>query len=208
MLAFRLIVKGRVQRVGFRRYALDNAQDLGILGYVKNMPDGSVEVIAQGKDDAVNEFIERIRSAQPPIIIRDIIIEEVPLDSSLNRFRIVSESLEEELHEGFGAMQSVFMYEFNDYRREFRDFASRTDANFAELKQEIRAFSDRTDANFNTVEAKYGEISEKLTLILNELKKSNDETRAELTRAMNMLADILNRLIRMQEQKEREREMK
>ncbi len=45
-------VEGRVQGVGFRYFVLDNAQPLGITGWVRNRWDGTVEVLAEGtKDD-------------------------------------------------------------------------------------------------------------------------------------------------------------
>ncbi len=42
------IVRGRVQGVGFRQFALNRALELGVTGYVRNLPDGSVEVHACG----------------------------------------------------------------------------------------------------------------------------------------------------------------
>ncbi|MCS6767235.1 MAG: hypothetical protein NZ517_00650 [Candidatus Nitrosocaldus sp.] len=63
----------------------------------------------------IHLFVERVRGAPSPMIVREVHVEEVAVDTSLDRFRVIGESLEE-LHEGSGAMQSVFMYEFNDYR--------------------------------------------------------------------------------------------
>ncbi|MEM4284720.1 MAG: acylphosphatase [Candidatus Nitrosocaldus sp.] len=270
MFAYRLIVRGRVQRVGFRRYVLEHARALGLKGNIRNEDDDSVHIHAQGDDEnAFNKFIELIKNAPSPAYVSSVEIIPTQVEEHKS-FKIVYGELGDELQEGFGAMQSVFedyRQEFRAYVAEFRSFASRTDANFAELKQELRSFAsrtdanfaelkqelrsfasrtdanfaelkqelrsfasrtdanfadlkqevrsvrdevkalaDRTDANFKVIEVKYGEISEKLTLILNELKKSNEETRADLTRAMNMLADILNRLIRLEEQRQQKQQ--
>jgi len=50
-------VKGRVQGVGFRYFVLRNAKRLGIRGFVKNMPDRSVYIEAQGQEENLNELI-------------------------------------------------------------------------------------------------------------------------------------------------------
>ena len=52
-----LNVIGRVQGVGFRYYAVMKAKEFDISGYVKNMPDGSVFIEAEGKEDGLDQFI-------------------------------------------------------------------------------------------------------------------------------------------------------
>lgn len=55
-IARRFIVSGRVQGVGFRFFAIRAAHRLGVVGRVKNLPDGRVEAIAEGDRNAVAEF--------------------------------------------------------------------------------------------------------------------------------------------------------
>ena len=50
-------VSGRVQGVYYRGTAVSRARDLGITGYARNLPDGRVEVLAQGPSAAVEAFI-------------------------------------------------------------------------------------------------------------------------------------------------------
>lgn len=57
MQQVRIIISGRVQRVGFRWSAKNEADQLGVTGYVRNMPDGKVEIIAQGPQAAVEALI-------------------------------------------------------------------------------------------------------------------------------------------------------
>ncbi len=52
----RLIVRGRVQGVFFRAAAADEAQGLGIRGWARNLPDGSVEIVAEGKRSSLKIF--------------------------------------------------------------------------------------------------------------------------------------------------------
>lgn len=51
---------GRVQGVGFRFTAQDIANNLGILGWVKNLRDGRVEIIAEAEEDLLEQFLTRI----------------------------------------------------------------------------------------------------------------------------------------------------
>ena len=50
-------VEGRVQGVGFRYFIMRNAENLGLSGYVRNMPDGSVEIDAEGSKDKLDRLI-------------------------------------------------------------------------------------------------------------------------------------------------------
>ncbi len=53
----RVVVTGRVQGVGYRQQALDEAQRLGLTGWVRNLPDGRVEALAEGEKEAVEALL-------------------------------------------------------------------------------------------------------------------------------------------------------
>lgn len=61
MIARRALVSGRVQGVGFRFFAERAARAAGVRGWVRNLPDGRVETLAEGEEDAVEQYLERIR---------------------------------------------------------------------------------------------------------------------------------------------------
>jgi acylphosphatase len=58
MIEMCAVVSGRVQGVKFRNYAQEAATNLGLTGYVKNLQNGTVEVVAQGLPDTLKEFVE------------------------------------------------------------------------------------------------------------------------------------------------------
>lgn len=52
------IISGQVQNVAYRAYAQDSATELSINGWVRNLPNGTVEVVAQGLPDILKEYVE------------------------------------------------------------------------------------------------------------------------------------------------------
>jgi acylphosphatase len=56
-----LVVRGRVQGVGFRHFVRHRAGSLGLAGWVRNRPDGAVEVEAEGSRAALESLLEAIR---------------------------------------------------------------------------------------------------------------------------------------------------
>ncbi len=53
-----IIVTGKVQGVFFRDNTRKKAAELGLTGYVKNMPDGDVEIVAEGDENKINELVK------------------------------------------------------------------------------------------------------------------------------------------------------
>ncbi|MCX8195041.1 MAG: acylphosphatase [Candidatus Micrarchaeota archaeon] len=56
-----LIARGSVQGVGFRAFVMGHALQLGVSGYVRNLPDGSVEIVAEGTPEQLEELCRRVR---------------------------------------------------------------------------------------------------------------------------------------------------
>ncbi|RLG16203.1 acylphosphatase [Nanoarchaeota archaeon] len=74
-MAYRIRIYGRVQGVGFRFSTKLVAKRLGIKGWVRNLPDGSVEVLAEG--DKMEEFLKFLRRGPPLARVDDVKIEKV-----------------------------------------------------------------------------------------------------------------------------------
>jgi len=68
----RLVLSGRVQGVGFRFYAVRQARNLGVGGFVRNLADGRVETEVEGLRVAVEAFIERLRLGPSGAVVRDL----------------------------------------------------------------------------------------------------------------------------------------
>jgi acylphosphatase len=73
----RALIYGLVQGVGLRYSVQRKASQLGLTGFVKNLPDGSVELVAEGEEDLINELIEYVKTG-----IRWARVEKVELEWS------------------------------------------------------------------------------------------------------------------------------
>ena len=65
-------VYGRVQGVFFRAWARDQAIELGVTGWVRNCPDGRVDMHIEGEDAAVEQLIDRLHRGPPAAKVEDV----------------------------------------------------------------------------------------------------------------------------------------
>jgi acylphosphatase len=76
--ARRAVVSGRVQGVGFRFFAERAARELGVRGWVRNLPDGSVETVAEGEEDAVSRYLARLKAGPRASRVDEVAVDELP----------------------------------------------------------------------------------------------------------------------------------
>ena len=81
-------IRGRVQGVGYRYFAREQAVLLGLRGHVRNMPDGSVEVVAQGPATALASFLEQLRQGPAAGYVDSCEVSEWERDLPDEDFRI------------------------------------------------------------------------------------------------------------------------
>jgi acylphosphatase len=78
----RYVVSGRVQGVGFRWFAQRTARSLHLTGWVRNLPDGRVEIVAQGPTVAIAAFGNLIASGPRIGHVDDVEIYDIPHDTN------------------------------------------------------------------------------------------------------------------------------
>ncbi len=76
MKAVQARVTGRVQGVSFRWYAQERARELGVLGWVRNEPDGSVLLHAEGEDEAVDALVAWCHDGPGFARVQDVAVRE------------------------------------------------------------------------------------------------------------------------------------
>ena len=74
-VARRYRVEGRVQGVGFRFFAGRAARHHGVSGFVRNLPDGRVEAVAEGLREAVNGFIAELQRGPSGAVVRALDVQ-------------------------------------------------------------------------------------------------------------------------------------
>ncbi len=80
MIAKRALFEGRVQGVGFRYAVKQIAMGFDVVGWVKNLPEGSVELTLMGEEEEVEEFIQEIvEESAMAHHIKDVSSHEIPL---------------------------------------------------------------------------------------------------------------------------------
>jgi acylphosphatase len=84
----RLVIRGRVQRVGYRVSLDAQARARGVRGWVRNREDGAVEAVLQGAEDAVHAVSEWAWSGPRGASVHDVSATEEPITESFADFEI------------------------------------------------------------------------------------------------------------------------
>jgi acylphosphatase len=71
----RIILRGQVQGVGFRVFVRDRARQLGLTGWVRNLADGSVEVVAQGEHRRLQQLVVLCNNGPSEAIVQDMTVD-------------------------------------------------------------------------------------------------------------------------------------
>ena len=81
-------ITGSVQGVGFRYFAQQHARTLGLVGYVKNAIDGSVEVFAQGEREQLDSYLRRLKAGPNAAYVRETNVTWKDMATKYERFEV------------------------------------------------------------------------------------------------------------------------
>lgn len=84
-----VFIEGRVQGVGFRHFARVNAEEIGILGWVKNLPDGRVEAVLEAPIDHLREMVDRMEEGPGASRVDNIDVEVTDATGEFEDFEVV-----------------------------------------------------------------------------------------------------------------------
>jgi len=88
MVQYEIIVSGRVQGVGYRYYAVQQAQLLGVKGYVRNQADNSVMIVAQADEEIIDIFIDYLYIGPTRARVDHISKIKINYSSDFNNFSV------------------------------------------------------------------------------------------------------------------------
>lgn len=82
------VVHGRVQGVSFRHYTMLRAREAGLKGWVRNLPDGTVETVAQGDQTALESFLEFLHDGPPAAHVTHVEVQWQESSTALGDFEV------------------------------------------------------------------------------------------------------------------------
>lgn len=176
-----LIVQGEVQGVGYRQYVAKIGRRLKLAGCVKNLEDGTVQILCKGDKKTISEFKEKIEKKNPP---------EAPLID-------VEEIKERELEKGM-VKQTTFKEIYDEPNAEMSQGFS-TGMSYLNLFREetqvnLNLLRTETQANFKHMDEKYDAISMAMLAVVDRIEERNKtfENRMEKTeKSIESLLKIL-----------------
>jgi len=178
-------VHGEVQRVGYRYVVQDTARRLGVKGYVQNMPDGTVKIIAEAPENVIQRFVEALKVQEPPANVESIQVTYSKPTGEFQFFTIKYGDLTEETAEGFGTGLKYV----NLSRYETRE-------GFQTLGNEITTMRKDMNKNFQEMSGKYDATSQNLSQAIRIIQEESIKTRNELIRAVDNLSRLVEEFVK------------
>ena len=133
-----IIVRGAVQKTGYRDYVQEKARSLNVKGYVENLRDGSVRIVCEADEETLKNFIKLINIKQDLIGVEEIeTIKKQPATGEYEYFDIKHGSTEEEMDERMVAGLKIAVatrQEIKDTRAEIKD----TRADIRNMHQDLK----------------------------------------------------------------------
>ena len=83
-----ILISGKVQGVGFRHFTRQNAMKLGVRGYAKNLPNGKVEVVAEGYKATLDKFLKILWKGPSASRVEDVKVEARPHSGEYTSFGV------------------------------------------------------------------------------------------------------------------------
>ena len=89
MKTTKIFITGTVQGIFFRRFIKEEAEKLGLKGFVRNLDDGRIEVVAEGKDENINKMIAICKKGSAHSIIKNVQSQEIR-NQGFDSFKVLS----------------------------------------------------------------------------------------------------------------------
>lgn len=162
----KFVVKGVVQRVGYRAFVLQVASNLGIKGTIRNLADGTVEIFADGAEDALRRFNTKIDKKGDPEDFTRIHVSEI---------KEIPEGQFKWLDKEFAGFEIDYGFEpATGYERTTLEDLEIMKMGAGFLRDDMTVFAVNTAQAFGTVFERYGSFSKDMGEIRNTLVELKD----------------------------------
>jgi acylphosphatase len=168
-------INGEVQRVGYRYIVQDIARKLGVKGYVQNMPDGTVKIVAEAPRKTIEKFIKTLQIKKPPIHVARIETKHTKPTAEFEFFTIKYGDPTEEMGEGFGTGLKYMDLSRAEMEHGF-------DSSKKEMKQGFGSLRTETKTGFDAVKT---EISKGFGTQRTEMRQGFQNMNAQLSKGFS-----------------------
>ena len=174
-----IIISGRVQKAGFRDFIDEIAFDLNLDGYVKNLDDGTVEIVCEGEEGPIRDFLEKINIIQYPIRVENIDVVYKDPTWEYKTFEVIRE--EDLTLATYERMDAAVRY----MRQMNSDLGQKIDGLGENLSQKIDGLGVKIDQN----RAEIREMNSNLGQKIDGLGEKIDQNRVETTSEIRLSRD-------------------
>jgi acylphosphatase len=165
-----IVLSGRVQKAGFRDFIDEIAFNLNLNGYVKNLDDGTVQIICEGEDENIKELLKKVNITQYPIRVENI---DVVYKKSTGEYRTFEIIREEDL--------TTATYERMDaavrYMREMN----------SNIGQKIDAVGEKIDVVGEKIDVVGDKVDQNRIEITSEIRFNRDDFRSHLDERISLI---------------------
>ncbi|NLZ30114.1 MAG: acylphosphatase [Methanomicrobiales archaeon] len=169
------IARGRVQRVSYREHVYNATFGRDISGYVRNLDNGDVEIVAEGSERDLQNLIQEINIIQRPVEVKSLIINWEKATGEYNSFEIVRGDIQEEIFERIDYAGNV-MHSMNtkldqmlDKQDQMLDKQDQTLQITRDIKEEVIGFRGDTKKHLDD---EFGDIRKELISIKEALARA------------------------------------
>lgn len=205
-----IIVKGKVQKVGYRDHVQEVARSLNVKGYVENLRDGSVKIICEAKKDTLERFIQMINIKTDLADVEKIEIVRIePATGEFDYFDIKYGSTEEEMGERMVAafrIATMTRQDIKDMHADMKEMHRDLKGSITSMHQDLKGsitsmhqdiksmhvdLKSSIDSMHQDMNRHFEEMAKRYDTISAELLK----TREELKRAVDTLVELVRKFL-------------
>ena len=195
-----LIVKGKVQKRGYRDHVQEVARDLNVKGYVENMKDGSVKIVCETEEATLKKFIKAITLKTDIITVEKVeILRTQPATGEYEFFEIKYGPLEEEMGERLVAAFTIATATRQDIKNmhgDLKDMRGDFKSMHNELKDmhvELKGMHSNMKGMRSDMKDMHHDLKTSVKSMHHDLKSGIESMHDSLKSSINSMHDDMNR---------------
>ena len=188
MKRFVATARGRVQRVSYREHVYNEAFERDISGYVKNLKNGEVEIVAEGSEKDLQGFINAIDIIQRPIVVKSFTIRWEEATGEYADFEIIRGEIQEEIFERMDYAGNVL----HSMDMKFDRMLDKQDQALQVGKETLQVSKETLQIGKETLQVAR-ETKEEIVGLRSDTKKHLDDEFAEIRKELVSIKDALAR---------------